>query len=388
MEKTKSKYDYIWVILLILFSGNPLVIFSAYVREFFVLLFLLLLFIVIFSKDNEGSKALERFVNYVLPIVFIIIYHFLVIPETQLTTNLFVIIKIFVGVALISLVGRRFPDAYVSVMCVFSIISLFFFAYINVFGLLPGIPIYNEDETVEIGSRTSLFFYTQFVGESPYPIIRNTGMFWEAGAHQGFLNLALLLMARLERTKENRRKKLLLIVTILTTMSTTGYIVLMLVLAVHIICGDNGNKKLVSRLVMLFILFIIAAYAYVSIDFLGAKVTDNLSDTSSSQGRVTDYFMYSNYLIEHFFLGNSYNVDVASGNGFFYQLICIGFIGTSYLMYKLYRGVKLTTDIKYACMFVISLIVMYQGEGFLTHPLFLALPFIRFPSNISAVIRK
>ena len=77
------------------------------------------------------------------------------------------------------------------------------------------------------------FFYTW--GWNGTIFTRNSGPFWEAGAFQGFILLALLMLlydVDKGMIKGQRRKWffLLFVITIMTTGSTTGYILLVAVL--------------------------------------------------------------------------------------------------------------------------------------------------------------
>lgn len=91
------------------------------------------------------------------------------------------------------------------------------------------------------------FFYTW--GWNGVIFQRNSGIFWEPGAFQGFIILALLMLLyeNDDCAVKNRKLKLLVFaVTILTTQSSTGYILLVLLFLtqwqrIENIFGDINN---------------------------------------------------------------------------------------------------------------------------------------------------
>ena len=82
---------------------------------------------------------------------------------------------------------------------------------------------------------------------------RNSGIFWEAGILQGYLNLLFFL--ELSVFKRNKKLLVLIILTILTTFSTTGLLLLTLQIAYFSQKLLKNNTK-----VILFIVLIIPLY--------------------------------------------------------------------------------------------------------------------------------
>lgn len=96
--------------------------------------------------------------------------------------------------------------------------------------------------------------------------IRNYGMFWEPGAYQTFLNLALLF----EFLRKDMRLKriIILIFTIATTYSTTGYLAAILIVFVFYL--KKGTNKKVKRWMTLFVVLALVL-AYFNSDYLFGK---------------------------------------------------------------------------------------------------------------------
>lgn len=90
-------------------------------------------------------------------------------------------------------------------------------------------------------------------------LIRNWGAFWEPGAFQAYLSLALIFdLFYLKNRKPFNF--IILSITILSTFSTTGYLCLGLILLVYLFAGDKQcklNKMLVFIMIILgsFIIF-------------------------------------------------------------------------------------------------------------------------------------
>ena len=84
---------------------------------------------------------------------------------------------------------------------------------------------------------------------------RNYGLFWEPGAFQIFLNLALIFEMFFINTPR-KSKIIVYIITIITTFSTTGYIVLTLILISYFIRSKKIKIKWVLILIILIVLII------------------------------------------------------------------------------------------------------------------------------------
>ena len=142
-----------------------------------------------------------------------------------------------------------FYDAVISVMYTICIISLIGFV---MYSLIPSMRSIN----VVNGKISNIFLFSYYK-----KVWRNMGLFWEPGAFQTFINLALLL----ECLKKDVRMKYVLIfaVTLLTTFSTTGY------LAFAVIVSMMMSKRGVDikfRLIVMFVAFILLLYIFMNQD--------------------------------------------------------------------------------------------------------------------------
>ena len=95
---------------------------------------------------------------------------------------------------------------------------------------------------------------------------RNQGIFWEPGAYQTFINLALAISA-FSHEFEKRRMRYFLVfgLTILTTFSTTGYIVyaaILLTYCLNEIVNSKSKKVLAKYLTLIVAVMLIFAVIY------------------------------------------------------------------------------------------------------------------------------
>lgn len=176
-----------------------------------------------------------------------------------------------------------FACAYVNVMVAICVISLPCVAIANLNPSLartfvqPG-----YDWTVAYGYSP---FYTWGInGTINY---RNSGPFWEPGAFQGFILLALLLALKFKSgdVRGIRAKIIVLFVTLLTTQSTTGYL-LMVFLAVMeypelvALFGGRGNGKYFGA-IFAFIMVVAITYVVVTSGNVGNKLAGTYNDSAA-----------------------------------------------------------------------------------------------------------
>lgn len=99
---------------------------------------------------------------------------------------------------------------------------------------------------------------------------RNSGMFWEPGAYQGFILVAILLALRMRLANASRArlKVIVLFVTLLTTQSTTGYLLVVFIAIMQVsdlarlFAGKRSDGKVVGAI---FAVIMIGALAFIVI---------------------------------------------------------------------------------------------------------------------------
>ena len=122
---------------------------------------------------------------------------------------------------------QLFAKHYIRIIAVYCLISL------------PCILIANTNESLAYTLCQSGYDWKTPYGYTPFYTwgmngsisLRNSGPFWEPGAFQGYIWIAVLLLlfnVDEERIKHRKFVFALLIITLLTTQSTTGYVLLVL----------------------------------------------------------------------------------------------------------------------------------------------------------------
>jgi len=213
------------------------------------------------------------------------------------------------------------------------------------------------------------YFYTFFhtFGRNLGLEMRNYGPFWEPGAFQIFLVMALIFM--LSGDREDKKSIGLLIFTLVTTGSTLGYISL-LILSPWIIEKYFGKKISAKNLLVIFIF--ICGIAYV---LMSRNLTNKFTPGNASLRDRTYDIEYGLQLIKmHPFKGfgsttiatsNIHNIYYCNSNGILSTLFTFGIpFGIFYLIksfanYLKLLGLKRTKEMIIA---VLVLLVSFLGE--------------------------
>lgn len=362
-ERIYSNFEYFIVFLLLCFSGNPFFIGSGTIIYSYIIC---MLFLCSICFVRGKSWILVKFLSYFLPYVFLFIIQLIINPDVQLSSISLFIIKNIIGCTAIMLLGKKFEVPYVNLMYWLSVISLIGFTYNMLTGDVLGTPL--------MYGRYSILVYSQVVGFDGF-IGRNSGMFWEPGAFQGYIIIAIVLLLFNNEIKNKRIKFLVLVAALITTYSTTGYIVLGVIIVFMVLY----NKKISSpvKVILIVALSMVFFYMYYELDFLHDKIEwETTATADKEQGRLLDYQYFSNLFKEHLLFGISF-VEMHSGNGFLSHILCLGILGSSYYYIMLYRKLREDLPQKQVLIFMLIIILCLQGEGFLNYPLFLALPFLK-----------
>lgn len=207
------------------------------------------------------KKTIENKIIMVLPFLILFAINFIlymdVMNATQRNQLIGMAITFMVSAIIMSYVNfNDFSYYYIKIMVAISLISIpccliANFAQDIAYSLCqPG-----YDWQTSFGYSV---FYTW--GINGTISLRNAGPFWEAGAFQGFLFIALIMLVFNSENGRIKRKPLclfILVFTILTTQSTTGYLLLLFLLLTQwkrISLIFNELNKILKILFMLIIL--------------------------------------------------------------------------------------------------------------------------------------
>ena len=149
-------------------------------------------------------------------------------------------------------------DAYVNLITVISIISLFFWIFGSNLHLIRPNGLYltkwAQPTFQSVSSYYGLYFETQTMGS----MWRNSAIFAEAPMASLNFSLALaILILLLKKNRYYRWKILILTLGVVSTLSSTGYIFLVLLILGKILIGDDRNKyvfilkKIITPIILL-----------------------------------------------------------------------------------------------------------------------------------------
>jgi hypothetical protein len=383
-----TKKDIFMVYFLIMLSGNPVLNNELVIKYTLPVMFVLTLAL-------YGEKISRYWAGMViLGGVFIAAGLFQYINFSVFSLSMIsILLKLIVGGGIIASLGSNFSEAYGRVMYFICSGSLFFYALQLWIGpeSMPSLFETNFDSDVQ---RTFFFHLVNvYDGE------RNCGPFWEPGAFQGFINLTFLMSpaTHFYNTVSGRRKGVMLFFALLTTFSTTGYLVFFAIVIFKIFINF---KIKINSLLLIIVTPIIILFAYQKLEFLGGKVDQQIELFTISDefnpGRFTVVVFDWHYITKNPVWGNGY-VDVTRwadhpelqgrnlghGNGFTGFIAAMGIASMLAYLVMLYRSSFFVNRIEALC-FVIAIVLLLQGEHFLSLPLFMGLPFLQRGNNKSA----
>ena len=368
--------DFFWVFLLLFFSGNPISFVSSI--EYLRLALCVGLFAYTFiDKKTRYFTAYAKWFYGIVILIFILQIFNLSYFSYPAAVN--ILSKWFLGLFVIRKVGLRFRITYLKVMYFVSIIS-FIGMFLSLTGFYPGVPV-NDNKYL------TLFFHN--IHNTNNLSSRNSGMFWEPGAFQGYIIMVPLLFIDNLSSLWRRYKRhcIALLLALMTTFSTTGYIAFAMIMVYYV---TMKLKNKFARVLLVPVLLLSLFYAYTSLDFLGEKIDKHIERATS--GNVTVDRLGSAILDWHYIKKNPITgsglADVTRyedhlmykeliggfSNGFTDVVAKFGIVFIILYLILVYKSLpfKPIDKLFFCCMIVLLL----QGEYFMDYPLFAALPFI------------
>lgn len=258
--------------------------------------FFLLAFIII---PNIKNFRVDRIILiYSLGLLALILLNL----ETNNNQLLVLFIRLLIGILIIHLISfERFSIAFIRVMIVLSLFSWLAMIIImfNINSPLP--PLTSTHYIEEVQGRILRNFIIFGVDESfvTYNILRASGLWWEPGAFQIFVNLAFAFS--LINNTISKRTYTIFLITILAAMSTTGVIVFGLLSIIYF------KKYFIVTNPILFLIpiFIVLIGLLVAAPEIFEKLTSR-----SSLSRYHDVLISINMFAENILLGYGYGTQV------------------------------------------------------------------------------
>ena len=304
----------------------------------------------------------------------------LTLPHTSIPANINFLFKLYLAFLVVGYLQTSFRYTYLKVIYWLSLLSLLFFL-VQIIGGPFGV---NFDRY-----KTLIVFNMISTGSG---LTRNSGMFWEPGAFQGFIMIVpLLYLNHLKYLWDNYRKEcIVLIITLVTTQSTTGYIAFAILIAYALATSELPFAT--KYLMLLFIALIIAmSFSYVS--FLGDKISEEYATTLKlkegelSWSRMGSFYIDYQNIMRHPIIGNGFLMEMRYGSlGKYLDDISNGFTGsinmfgivTMTCYYTCVFRKMLSYGLFQKIVFLLIIIVLLNGEYYLNYPFFWALLFIDY----------
>jgi len=242
--------------LLVFSSGGLLFVFNRNIM-YAVFAFVLAIAFLFTGKKIKTTFFNQSLITFILVIALLSVNYFFAISEQSTNKYLYYFMVISVSVAtLFHFYNNRSKDIFISrLYFVLKIITIHafiqVFAYLIVGGQLK--TIINAEYECE---TFNYIFYYAFLEEKKHAfislfgldIIRNQGLFWEAGVAQVFFNIFFFLEAHI--IKKSKYLLVLAAITILSTYSTAGISILMLQIIFYVVTELKKNKIIIPILLV------------------------------------------------------------------------------------------------------------------------------------------
>lgn len=249
-----------------------------------ILLAFLFLRISVIRVKKTMSKAMVPFCLFALNLL----WHFSEMNSNNKNAVVGYILMLLCGAMTVIFVDPQlFAKHYIRILSVYCLVSL------------PCVLTANLNQALAYTLCQSGYDWKSAYGYSPFYTwgmngtisSRNAGPFWEPGAFQGYIWIAiLLLLFNVDKQCIKRRKKvfILLFITLLTTQSTTAYVLL----AIAFLCFNRRVLQLLeiknmNTRVIVMILVLLVGMAFLS---TSPVITNKIGNENnvSNQMRTTD----------------------------------------------------------------------------------------------------
>lgn len=274
-DKNPPVFDYINVFLLLCLSGIPF--FDGTIG---LLVFVFSLNLGLFVYRNE--KVDNGFITFLVFFVLLTAAQILWLSNSSLVSFAAMILRTFTAYLVIKNCSD-FIGTFLRILFFLSLAGLFLYAFFTMFPSVEQMLFEKKqiwDNAEKYYSDKSLIIYTihreNFYGQDAFGLFglpRNSGPFWEPGANGGYLVLGIALEMLLFRKWS--RRTLVFFIALFTSFSTTAYLAVGVFFLLYYLLVDNKAERLVIILPLLVITIWISLF---SLDFLSAKIVDQLKE--------------------------------------------------------------------------------------------------------------
>lgn len=363
--KQKKVEDYLAVILFVGLSGA-----IPFFKLYIIWLIVALVYGTVIYAYRNGKKF--KIPMYLVRVYFIFIVSCLLNFRSGISFQklLQIFVYYLVGFFLVATLEKEdFKRVYINIVAAEASISVCIW-------LLQLLNLVDSRTETILG-----FTYKRFLYNSIFAT-RNSGIFWEPGAFQFFLNLGLIFIFESEGSiKHYRIKQIILTVAVLSTQSTTGYIILALIY-IYYVAINNAKKMNTSQRIKYIIS--VAAVCVVGIYVLSSNTVQSkfTNDNYSYRTRSVTWEVSSKMILDKPVTGYGYDsvfynstyqsLGARSQHNSSGLLLFTCYLGIPLMgcyLYMMYKSIKAMNFKMHPIWLSVILLLVFNSECFFTYPI-------------------
>lgn len=301
-----KQLNFLIVLITIMISGS--LYYSSLLQNVLLIPLLLLLslyFLNRHKRDSNGNLIVNKNKFFILLLVVLLIASN---PHSVFSSCLVVFTCIACALIITEMISfDDFANAYIKIILFLSMVSWLYFP-ILLFQIPSPLPDFIS--IVDTPYSNFLFFgiyraELATVLDGLYYVDRNSGIFWEPGAFQIFLNTSVYLA--IIQNQLSKKRLLIFLLTILTMGSSTGMLVFGLLCAVYF--SRTKYQRTTRENWIVAAIAIIIATIFLSTTLFRStleKFEEGSNSNVSFVARSTDYIVDTNIFIDHLWRGVGY----------------------------------------------------------------------------------
>ncbi len=359
-------WAYIEVILIIIYSGTVWSTDNSTIPMQIVRALLLLFGVSFFVFKPVGCHLEKGYIFFFLLTEILVCVNYCLFPEGAFTLQ-FKALLLFIFLRMIIVCQNRFIDLlHILYSTLFFIIVVTLMMYILVDFLHLSIPY--EYFHLEGGVYYRDYLHLYYSYSVDYFLPRMCGIFWEPGAYEIYINIALYIY--LTHEQKNPIQIVIILLSLLLCQSTTGYLIGLLQIG-YLIISRKWYKKYAKPLLILLV-FGMAGLAG-SVIFVNKMISTNFENDSYYM-RIRDISYALQLFFEHPVFGVGFgNIDEflkvsgtlkGSSSGLLSWLYMTGTAGMLYIFLPFISFIiKEKNHLQYILMLIVFLLAN-NGEPF------------------------
>lgn len=401
MKKLRSVIDfnYIYIFFAISISGNMFFLNDNNIKYFIIFSIVVICrYLYLVYIDKVSNKHFKKDVLLISFIIVFILTTMITSNDIDLLSYMNIIVRFIVAYIFAKTIDyESFSKVYVNILVFLSIVSLILWGtyqlypqIVNKFSMIYN-PGFKDDFRVYVNV---MFIYSYIVPfgygtGSVIPFGRNNGIFWEPGAYQFYLGLALILL--FEKYGESKYVEIILIIfsiTLLSTGSSTGIITLIVIWFVYRKKIKIFLVKYYKKYNMFFIIPIIML-SYIIYKYSDKLLTafiklknEIISGDAILERTGLNHFSNIKNIKELIFgkgVAGFQNLTTNCDNTYMYYVITFGIIFAIFILVSFFINYKKNFN-HYIGAFIV-LMSGFSSEVLVMMPIVLALLFLRSKSN-------